>query len=481
MLKRSLRAIEPKKTLVARIFYEHLFEDAPHLQDHFRDVDMTAQGQMVVQTIILAVEGLEHFDELAPTIEGLGFRHLKYGVTPETFSLAVDAFIATLRDIMDSDFTPDLESIWRETLTAVVDTMIRGASRAAERIAAVDDMRAGFPTNLEESDPYLARFLPVESPPDQWVEPERSADELPKRVPVQYVGEKSIDAAPLQTILEVSLENEIPHLHECGAVAKCSTCRVLVVEGLENCLPRNQLEADLAREKGFPPEVRLACQTRFVGPIRMRRLIRDADDAIEAIAGGRISAGREMYLAVLFCDLRSFTSFSEQNFPYDVVHALNRHFNAMGEVIDEHGGYIDKYMGDEIMALFGLQPGREAHPCVDAARAALGMVSRMPEANRYLCEHLGREFRIGIGISYGTVIVGEVGFRLKKQLTAIGDVVNVASRLQSQTKTQGACILVTDSVRRRLTDEHFAIGRSLNLSLAGKSKPILAHELLPAP
>jgi len=481
LLKASIRVIEAKKALVAETFYEHLFRNAPHMQDHFREVDMSTQGQMVVQTILLAAEGADHFQELAPSIEGLGFRHLQYGVSPEILPLAVDAFIATLEDILGEDFTPELESTWREMLTTVVDTMIRGTTRAVERAAAVDETRKFFPANLEESDPYLARFLPVESPPEQPRSRGDSESEYPKSVSVEYVGEKTIEAAPLQTLLDVSLDNQIPHLHECGAVAKCSTCRVLIVEGLENCLPRNQLETDLAREKGFPPEVRLACQTRFVGPIRMRRLIRDVNDANEAICGGRISAGREMKLAVLFCDLRSFTTFSEQNFPYDVVHALNRHFNAMGEVIDRHGGYIDKYMGDEIMALFGLAPGREAHPCVEAVRAALGMVSQMPEVNQYLGTHLGREFQIGIGISYGTAIVGEVGFRLKKQLTAIGDVVNVASRLQSQTKLLGAEILASDPVRGKLMKGDCTIGRSLDLSLAGKSKPILAHELLPAP
>jgi len=329
-------------------------------------------------------------------------------------------------------------------------------------------------------DPYLARFLAAELPvSDSPAPPREGLPDLPRRVEVEYAGEKKVEAAPLKTILEVSRENGIPHVCECGAQAKCSTCRILILQGRENCLPRNRPEERIALLKGFPPEVRLACQTRITGPVQVRRLVWDSEDANDAMQGGSISSGRELQLAVLFSDIRGFTSFSEENLPYDVVHALNRYFNTICEPIDRHRGYVDKYMGDGIMVLFGLDPRRQVHPCVDAVRAALGMLERMPVVNGYLRAQLGREFRIGIGISYGPVVVGEIGFRLKKQFTAIGDIVNVASRLEGQTKIQGAAVLVSDPVRQNLTEGDFAFGRTLEVTLAGKSHPLLAHEVLP--
>jgi adenylate cyclase len=256
---------------------------------------------------------------------------------------------------------------------------------------------------------------------------------------------------------------------------------VLILEGQENCLPRNQVEARLARLKGLPADIRLACQTRVTGPIRARRLVFDADDAAQAMLGRETSTGREMKLAVLFSDLRGFTSFSEEQLPYDVVHALNRYLGAVCEPIEEHHGYIKDFLGDGIMVLFGLETDRAESPCLDAVSAALGMLRRMEEVNRYLLAHVGHEFRMGIGISYGSVVAGEVGFRLKRQFTAIGDVVNVAARLEGQTKVHATSLLVTDEVRRNLADLDCDFGRRLELSLAGKSEAVVAHEVLPRP
>jgi adenylate cyclase len=185
-----------------------------------------------------------------------------------------------------------------------------------------------------------------------------------------------------------------------------------------------------------------------------------------------------MTLAVLFSDIRGFTAFAEGNLPYDIVHALNRYFNAIGQAIDENGGYIDKYMGDGIMALFGLNPYREEHPCLDAVTAALGMLSSLRGVNDYMSAHLGHEFTIGIGIHYGTVVVGEIGFKLRKQFTAIGDTVNLAARLESETKNLEADILVSDQVRRELPPGSCRFGHSVELTLKGKSGLYKAHELL---
>jgi adenylate cyclase len=129
----------------------------------------------------------------------------------------------------------------------------------------------------------------------------------------------------------------------------------------------------MANIKGFSPEVRLACQTRVVGPVKVKRLVHDNEDIRKAADVGRDYTGREAELAVMFADIKGFTSFAENHLACDIVHALNRYFNAIGKVIDHHGGYIDKYMGDGIMVLFGLKKDRSTSPCEDAVSAALEM------------------------------------------------------------------------------------------------------------
>ena len=175
-----------------------------------------------------------------------------------------------------------------------------------------------------------------------------------------------------KTLLEISLAEGVPHVHACGGHGRCSTCRVMVLEGAEHVQPRNETEQRLAEKKGFEDNIRLACQTRVSGAVRVRRLVMDGEDAEVALAE-RGGSGREARVAVLFADVRSFTGFSETNLPYDVVHVLNRYFRRAGEAILANGGYIDKYMGDGLMALFGMQAeAQEAGaelPAGDARRA----------------------------------------------------------------------------------------------------------------
>jgi adenylate cyclase len=128
-----------------------------------------------------------------------------------------------------------------------------------------------------------------------------------------------------------------------------------------------------------------------------------------------------------------------------VVFILNRYFNAMGRAIEMHGGHVDKFIGDGVMALFGVDDGPAR-----GARAALAAARAMGEAlallNRSLSSGLERELKLGIGIHIGPAIVGEMGYGRAVSLTAIGDAVNTASRLESLTKDFAAEVVVSDAV-----------------------------------
>ena len=477
-LRGEFAKVEAASEEFARRFYAHLFEIGPDLESYFDGVEMNSQGAMVLQAVRIALGGLENIEDVRPTLESLGYRHVNYGVKPEQYAIAIDAFIEALRETLGDAFNPDAERLWREVLSAVTSMMVMGAETRKDHLASNGETK--FAVNAPElaTDDYFARFMPTGVGNQLELYADDYAENLPKNISVEYAGEKTADAAPLQTILEISHRNDIAHVCVCGGLGKCSTCRVVVLDGLKNCLPRNQVETSMAQKKGFSPEVRLACQTRLVGPVKLKRLVYDEEDINQAAEIGREYVGQEMPLAVMFADIRGFTPFAEGNLAYDIVHALNRYFNAIGEAIDSHDGYIDKYIGDGLMALFGLKTERDTHPCVDAVSAAIAMMDQMDAVNRYLTNHLDHAFRIVVGIHYGTVIVGEIGFRERRLFTAIGDVVNIAARLECEAKNQNVSILVSDAVRRELPRNTFSFGQAFELALKGKKKQQAAHEII---
>ncbi len=142
---------------------------------------------------------------------------------------------------------------------------------------------------------------------------------------------------------------------------------------------------------------------------------------------------------------RSFTQLSEQKLPYDLVFLLNRYFAEMGHAVEAAGGRIDKFIGDGVMALFGLDSGVEAG-CREALAAAKGMAERMQSLNRALVHDISEPLRIGIGIHTGPAIVGEMGYGTAISITAVGNSVNTASRIESLTKTFTCELVVSEAV-----------------------------------
>jgi adenylate cyclase len=257
---------------------------------------------------------------------------------------------------------------------------------------------------------------------------------------------KVVEVDSTEPVLQASLRAGIPHTHVCGGHARCSTCRILVVSGGEHCAPRNAAEQQMANRLHFDPELRLACQTTVTGDVTVRRLVLDADDIaltdqLTASAARRF-AGEERRVAVLFADIRGFTSFAEELPPYDVIHALNRYFFRVEAVIRAHRGYIDNYMGDGLLAIFGTLAPAEAP--LDAVLAGLEMLEAVERLDPYFQSVYGRALRIGIGVHVGSVVLGSVGPPGHDRFTAIGDVVNFASRIEAATKATGASLLISE-------------------------------------
>jgi adenylate cyclase len=206
----------------------------------------------------------------------------------------------------------------------------------------------------------------------------------------------------------------------------------------------------------------------------------DNEDMEMAQGDGPQALGAERTLAVLFSDLRGFTPFAESHLAYDVAHVLNRYFRRMGEAVLRHGGYIDKYIGDGLMALFGLGDDDPDAACRSAVACALDMMAALPGLNTYLARQFGQGLRMGVGIHVGTVVVADLGHPSKRQLTAIGEAVNVASRIESATKEVGVGLLVSSDVLARL-GPGVCVGKSQAVALKGVLEPHLLAEVLALP
>ncbi|WP_051284804.1 adenylate/guanylate cyclase domain-containing protein [Nisaea denitrificans] len=265
-------------------------------------------------------------------------------------------------------------------------------------------------------------------------------------VTLTYHTGQQVGLRPGATILETSRSAGIPHASVCGGRGRCSTCRVRIGIGLDALPPPSELEAKVLNRVGAPDNVRLACQTVPTVDIEVTPLLPPAQASVED-TGARPDylAGQERDIVVLFADIRGFTKLTEQRLPYDTVFILNRYFSEMGHAIESAGGRIDKFIGDGIMALFGIDRGIEvgARNAITAARL---MGENLERLNESLAADLDEPLRIGIGIHGGPAIVGELGYRETRGLTAVGDTVNSASRLETLTKDYGVQLILSESV-----------------------------------
>lgn len=266
-------------------------------------------------------------------------------------------------------------------------------------------------------------------------------------VHLSYGERRTTSHATGLTILEMSRIAGIPHASVCGGRGRCSTCRVRIAgEDRAKLPPASAEEQKVLSRVGAPDNVRLACQIRPPpGRYRVTPLLPASAGPVEAYRRQPQAHGGEHYVAILFADIRGFTSISEGKLPYDVVFILNRYFRATGHAIEAAGGRVDKFIGDGVMAIFGLTTDPQT-ACRQALDAARRMALALDDLNEALSGDLDMPLRIGIGLHAGPAIVGEMGYERAAQITAIGDTVNTASRLESLTKEFGAELVVSQEL-----------------------------------
>lgn len=293
-----------------------------------------------------------------------------------------------------------------------------------------------------------------------------------RRLTITYPGGLSVKAKPGATLLEISRMNDVPIASVCGGRARCSTCRVKVLDGADLLDDPAKPESAVLGRISAGDNVRLACQIRPQKNLEVQPLV-----PVKASATTRESVkdayywGVEQDVVVMFVDLRNFTKITEAQLAYDVVHLLNSYLDQSAAAIRAEGGYVDKFIGDGIMAIFGMDTGVK-----NGARQALRASKRIEEVMQSLDAEKGPQFRdpirLGIGLHVGSAILGRIGSTGSSGgLTALGDVVNTASRLEAENKNHGSFLAVSkdvvDAAEAVVTD-----AETSEIRLRGKEIPL---------
>lgn len=200
-----------------------------------------------------------------------------------------------------------------------------------------------------------------------------------------------------------------------------------------------------------------------------------AEQVVERILSGDLAPTTERRaLSVVFVDIRGFTTYAEARDPEEVVEVLSGALEAFSHAVEEQEGIVNKFLGDGLMALFGAPMEQDDH-ALRAVRCAGAMAQA---ASRLRRDGLLADLKIGIGIHTGEVVVGDIGSRSRREYTAIGDVVNVASRIENATKSVPTTLLVSDSTLSALPEGSLETRQLEPLALRGREGTMVIHEVL---
>jgi adenylate cyclase len=249
------------------------------------------------------------------------------------------------------------------------------------------------------------------------------------------------------SVLEASLRFKIPHASVCGGRARCSTCRIRVVSD-RGALPRpSGREAFVLTRVGArtDPAIRLACQLRPTTDVAVIPVLPAHIGADFVRDRNRIHIGEERYIVSMFVDMRGSTKLAESRLPFDIVFLINRFLGAASQAVLDAGGRPNQFIGDGMLALFGLDVDPPA-ACRQAMIAAASVAANVEYMNHQFAAELPDPIQFGIGIHGGDVIIGDIGFRDHTVFTAVGDAVNVAARLQDMTKNLECRVVVSEEV-----------------------------------
>jgi len=206
--------------------------------------------------------------------------------------------------------------------------------------------------------------------------------------------------------------------------------------------PNDQEARALARIKAGK-DIRLACQLHPRSDLAITPLVMANQSLSATLHAGGVQ-GHEEYVVAMFVDMRGSTNLGERVLAYDVVFILNRFFTELSEALAATHGHYAQFAGDGLMALYGLDASRKQHACRDALAGAADMFRRIDRLNHQLQQEFNESVQMGIGIHGGDAIVGTMGPpRTPPLLTAVGDNINIAARLEAKTKDLDCDLIIS--------------------------------------
>ncbi len=287
------------------------------------------------------------------------------------------------------------------------------------------------------------------------------------------------EVEPGTTIFAASQRFGLFHSEQCGDHAECTTCRVWIIAGEQNCsLPQEAERRTLSAHRLQPP-IRLACQTRILGPMRVQILLRDENEVQNvtnlATASNGALPGGQIPLVILKAALHDFDDFVKNNIPYEAIHVLQKFRMLAEKLTGEHNGEMCEATGPAFTAVFGLDGDTHA-----AIPGALGCARRMAvafqEVNDYLERHCDVRLALGFGLHAGVTIAGHLGSDSRQQLCILGETPRLADRLLQLTKSAQAPILISEPIFAVVRDR-FPIARAFSARLPGKEERLNVFEV----
>ncbi|WOH54447.1 adenylate/guanylate cyclase domain-containing protein [Bradyrhizobium sp. sBnM-33] len=292
-------------------------------------------------------------------------------------------------------------------------------------------------------------------------------------ISLSYGNGRTVRVPKGLSVLEASLRNNVPHASVCGGRARCSTCRIRIIGDCSVLPEPSQREAFvLSRVGTSDPSIRLACQLRPPTDLSFFQLFLPHTSA-DGHESNPTRIGQERYLVSLFVDMRGSTKLAEKRLPFDTVFIVNKFLGAVSQAVLESGGMPNQFVGDGMLALFGLSTTRQ-NACRQALRAAAMIAANVDELNKFLEHDLREPIRFGIGINGGEVIVGDIGYRDHMVFTALGDAVNVAARLQDMTKSLACEVVISDEVRETAGLDADALPQH-EVEIRGRNEPMIVR------
>jgi len=266
-------------------------------------------------------------------------------------------------------------------------------------------------------------------------------------IQVQYTDGTNINVSRGSSLLEASHKAGRYHESVCGGRGRCTTCRVRVTSSLGELPKPNKIEQSVINRLNFDQSLRLACQLRPETDIEINPLIKlvNHDKQNLRFSNQENLSGIEKETVIMFCDLRGFTRLSDGKMPFDVVFILNKYFKLVTDAVEENKGRIDKFIGDGVMAIFDKDTTISKN-CKNALKGAAMITTYLNDLNDELSTEDIEPLRLGIGIHSGNAIIGKMGYGEASTDTAIGDTVNVASRLEQLTKDYSCQLMFSSTV-----------------------------------